>query len=112
MDKVIRDGKVAVLYSPSYGGGWYSWNTDHQCAEQLLFHPTLVQMVEEKRHEEIDDELVCELFGISENDAPYIGSARCDLKIAWIPEGTLFRIDEYDGAESIVLQDQDDWIVA
>ena len=26
MEKVIRDGKVAVLYSPGYGAGWsYSW---------------------------------------------------------------------------------------
>ena len=22
MEKVIRDGKVAVLYSPGYGAGW------------------------------------------------------------------------------------------
>lgn len=25
-DKVIEDGKVAVLISPNYGAGWYSWN--------------------------------------------------------------------------------------
>ena len=29
MNKVIRDGKVAVLYSPGYGAGWYSWNWNH-----------------------------------------------------------------------------------
>ena len=26
MQKVIRDGKVAVLYSPGYGAGWYTWS--------------------------------------------------------------------------------------
>ena len=25
MEKVIRDGKVAVLYSPGYGAGWSTW---------------------------------------------------------------------------------------
>jgi hypothetical protein len=26
MDKVIVNGKVAVLYSPGFGSGWYTWN--------------------------------------------------------------------------------------
>ena len=26
MDKVIRDGKVAVLYSPGFGAGWSTWS--------------------------------------------------------------------------------------
>lgn len=43
LQKVIRDSKVAVLYSPGFGAGWYSWNTKHP---QLLFHPKLVEMVE------------------------------------------------------------------
>jgi hypothetical protein len=33
MDKVIRDGKVAVLYSPGYGAGWFSWHG----IEELLY---------------------------------------------------------------------------
>ena len=28
MNKLIRDGMVAVLYSPDYGSGWYTWNQD------------------------------------------------------------------------------------
>lgn len=112
MQKVIRDGQVAVLYSPSFGGGWYSWNKDHSHAKELLFHPTLVELVEQNRHDEITEELVCELFGLAERDAPYMGGARDDLRIEWIPEGTSFRIDEYDGAESVVLQDEDSWVVA
>ena len=26
MTKCIRDGKVAILYSPGYGAGWSTWN--------------------------------------------------------------------------------------
>ena len=43
MDKVVRDGKVAVLISQGFGAGWYSWNSN----EQLLFSPKIVEMVEQ-----------------------------------------------------------------
>ena len=93
-EKVIRDGNVAVLYSPGYGAGWYSWNTDYP---QCLFHPKIVELVESDKREEITAELCNKLF-----KADYfceIGAS--DLKIQWLPEGTNFNIDEYDGAESI-----------
>jgi len=35
-----------------------------------------------------------------------------DLTVGWIPVGTAFRIDEYDGNESIVTKEDDDWFVA
>jgi hypothetical protein len=43
LKKVIRDGKVAVLYSPGFGAGWYSWNSS---VPQCLFSPEIVAMVE------------------------------------------------------------------
>ena len=92
MEKVIREGKVAVLVSYGYGAGWYSWNED----KRLLFHPKLVDMVEQKRNIEITDEWVLENIGIE----MYAGGAR-GLSIVWIEEGTAFEIDEYDGAESL-----------
>jgi hypothetical protein len=35
-----------------------------------------------------------------------------DLAVEWIPEGADFIINEYDGAETIVLKDQMKWIKA
>jgi hypothetical protein len=93
MQKVIRDGKVAVLISHGFGAGWYSWNTEHQ---QLLFHPKLVEMVEQGREKEIDDEWVEENLGIE----IYAGGSD-GLSIHWLPVGTAFEVDEYDGAESL-----------
>ena len=46
MEKVIRDGKVAVLYSPGYGAGWYSWHD----IEDLLYDPAVVEMVEKGKY--------------------------------------------------------------
>jgi hypothetical protein len=88
MEKVIRDGKVAVLISHGYGAGWYSWNTEHQ---QLLFHPKLVEMVEQNKNDEINDEWVKENLGID----IYAGGSD-GLSIHWLPVGTAFQVEEYD----------------
>ena len=95
MDKVIRDGKVAVLTSPGDGAGWYTWNT----YKELLFHPRLVELVELKRRDEITSELVQEITGI---EGVYTGGAE-QLIITWLPEGTAFRVEEYDGSETLIL---------
>jgi hypothetical protein len=34
------------------------------------------------------------------------------LTVAWVPVGERFQIDEYDGAESIILEAEEVWIVA
>ena len=101
MEKVIRNGNVAVLVSIGYGAGWYSWNTEHK---ELLYHPKVVDMVENNRQSEIDEEWCEEQLGLHNI---YCGGAT-DLTIKWIPQGTAFKIDEYDGAESIITQDDFD----
>ena len=35
-----------------------------------------------------------------------------NLEVVEIPDGTLYKIDEYDGLESILYQDDDDWLIA
>lgn len=94
MEKVIRDGQVAVLVSHGFGSGWYSWHSK----EPLLFHPKIVELVEQNKHSEITEELCQEILGINE----YICTLGTDgLSIHWLPIGTAFTIEEYDGAESI-----------
>lgn len=109
MEKVIKDGKVAVLYSPGYGAGWYSWHH----TEELLYHPKLVELVENGRHEEITDSLIAEILGIIDEDSmPCYISGIDDLEIAWLPLGTEFKIHEYDGDESIMLKETEQWLTA
>ncbi len=100
--RVVRFGKVAVIYSPGFGAGWYSWHH----IEELLFDPNLVDMIE-RGAEEKDIADYCE----QHYEKGYWGGID-DLVIEWIPEGSIFRINEYDGNETVVLQDDDDWIVA
>ena len=94
MEKVIRNNEVAVLISHGFGAGWYSWNTEHQ---ELLYHPKLVEMVEQNRANEIDEDWVLENLKISDI---YCGGAK-GLKIHWLTVGTAFEVDEYDGVESL-----------
>ncbi len=105
MDKVIRDGKVAVLVSRGYGAGWSTWTDE---IETYLFHPKLVQMVEEERHSEITTEWMEQELGL---DVSYTGGTD-GLEIQWVPVGTKFVIHEYDGHETLKTIDDFYWNVA
>ena len=100
MEKVIRDGKVAVLYSPGYGAGWSTWCYNDALVETLLFHPLIVEKVESGLERTITTKWLVQQFGEEFEDV-YCGGA-CQLKIKWLLEGTAFRIDEYDGSEIVI----------
>jgi hypothetical protein len=102
IEKLSEDGKVAVLYSPGFGAGWYTWN---QTVPQILFDPAIVKFVEKEKWDELATYVALKYPDI------YTGGMK-DLKVAWIPEGTLFRVDDYDGSESIELKENDNWLVA
>lgn len=95
MEKVIRKGKVAILISPGYGWGWYTWNTDHK---ELLFSPKLVKMVEQKKADKITNSWILKNLGLKDVCTGGAG----DLIIHWLEEGTVFKVDEYGGSESLI----------
>jgi hypothetical protein len=102
MEKLNEDGKVAVLYSPGFGAGWYTWNYEYP---EILFDPGIVKFVEKKKWDELETYVTLKYPEI------YKGGMR-DLEVMWIPEGALFKVNEYDGSESIELKENDDWITA
>ena len=104
MEKLIRDGQVAVIYSPGFGAGWYSWNNVHY-GEDLIFDPVLAAYIDEGKMDEAKTYVTMRF-----PDA-YDGGVE-DLVVQWIPEGTAFRIHEYDGNESIKIKEDLDWVIA
>lgn len=102
MNKLIRDGKVAVLYSPGFGAGWYTWN--RECPE-LMFDPGIVDLLERGEQEKLEAYVTLKYPDI------YTGGMD-SLKIVWLQEGTAFKIEEYDGSESITIKEEVDWIIA
>lgn len=113
MEKVIRDGEVAVLYSPSHTAGWYSWHD----RKELLFDPYVVNIVLEHREKhpraKLPSRLAREIirYGKEQYESAYCEAAY-DLEVHWLPVGTEFRIEEYDGAESVVMKDEYEWVTA
>ena len=99
--------RVAVLVSAGYGSGWStSYMNDPDGV--LLFHPKLVQMVEQERHDEITEEWIERELGLN---GVYTGGTD-GLYIEWVPVGTKFIIDEYDGHETLRTIDNMNWITA
>jgi hypothetical protein len=101
MKKVVRDGKVAVLISDGWGAGFHSWGAP----VEAIFDPILVDLIE--------NEKISEAITYVEATYPdaYNGSVE-ELVVQWIPEGTKFLIIEYDGNESLMIQDTQAWITA
>ena len=95
--KVIRDNKVAVLYSPNYGCGWY---TAHNI-DQLIFDYKVVEMVEAKKDYNEIAAYCIEKYGKGIN----VGGA-FDLQVEWIPVGLEFIIQNQDGFEKIIMKDK------
>lgn len=100
VEKVYRDGKVAILISPGFGAGWSTW-AHGGLGERCLYDPIVVAWVEGGKVGPVPvahygDEYV------------YSGGAN-DLEIVWMPIGTAFRVNEYDGSESLQLKDDDIW---
>lgn len=95
IEKLIRDGFVAVLYSPGFGAGWSTWCGDHAYA----------MCVDKELCEAVDSGDTDKAAEIAERKyGAYTGGSDA-LKIEWVPEGAAFRIEEYDGGESIVFSD-------
>ena len=91
MEKVIRDGKVAVLVSRGFDTGWYT----HHGVEELLFHPKVVEMVQEYKKEDIC-EWVKENLGV---EVGYYGAL--GLVVCWVPVGEPFMIAQIGSYEYV-----------
>ena len=110
MNKVIQNGHVAVLYSPGFGAGWSTW-ASVDIREQMLFDPWIVDIL--LSEEFTDAEATNRILAHCAVKYPdlYTGGVST-LAISWIPQGTAFRITDYDGNESIEYRDMTDWVIA
>jgi hypothetical protein len=98
MEKIVRDGMVAVAVSGGFGAGWSTWNS--------------IDPMDARFNQLFLDGKVDEVVRICDDeDLGYAGGAS-GVEIEWIPIGTEFIITEYDGAESLETKDSFNWKVA
>lgn len=103
MEKIERDGQIAVLISPGYGAGWSTWNEEHR--ETLAMDADIVNAVldgDKKKAVEIAKQKCGDFYegGID------------GLTVKWAPKGARFEIKEYDGSESLYIVDYINYMVA
>ena len=103
MKKLIRDGMVAVLVSRGFGAGWSTWNHEYP---EMLFDPEIADLV---LNGAVEDDIVA--LASSKYPDAYLGGVD-GLSVRWVPVGTKFRVDEYDGSESLDIMDEMNWTVA
>ena len=106
---------IAVLVSPDYGAGWSTWNTP-----EIAYDRRVVEYWSEYWLDKIPDERYMDIYDSQEvqdfmesigYDNIYCGGWG-DIRVAWVPVGTLFRINEYDGSESLEILREDSYIRA
>ena len=103
-EKLERDGNIAVLYSPGFGAGWSTWNTEPR-NRGILFDREIVELV-------LAGNLDAAI-NLTEKKYPgvYTGVGS-DLTVEWVPKGERFTIKEYDGAERVTIISPDFGTVA
>ena len=100
MNKLVNDGKVAVLVSPGFGAGWSTWNRD--CPD-MLTDAGLADLVLKGDLDQI------KAYAVLKWPDAYLGGVD-SLTVVWIPQGTEIKIAEYDGSETIEYRDSESWI--
>lgn len=91
-----------ILYAPNFGAGWSSWN-GASIRKLMLTWPPLIEAVE--RGDKIGSDHPAVLSLVEEakkvgGDGHVCVLAADDLEIAEVSGP--FRIDEYDGSESVI----------
>ena len=107
---VKSDNSVAVLFCPEHGGGWSTHYHSSAAQTQLVFDSRLVQAVLSYEFYTNPQSVYAKCMEyISRfpwtqqpysNNVPHMDTFSC-LQVKFIPKHTMFRIEEYDGAESI-----------
>ena len=86
--------KIGVLVSTGFGAGWSTLNSPECALDQELVGAIEANLAADQ------------IKAIAERNWPdaYLGGL-LDCYVEWVDEGTAFRIEEYDGAESIHFPD-------
>lgn len=97
-----ENDELGVLVSDGFGAGWSTWNE-----KELAYDKRIV----EKFLENVSSDEMRNFVESLGYARPYMGGYE-DIELEFIPRGTVFRIHEYDGLESIETLEDMDMIVA
>lgn len=93
--------KVGIIISSGFGAGFSTWNESEMCLDQelakMIFNNVEYATLKEYCERKYPD--------------AYLGGL-ADCRVEWVDEGTLFKVNEHHGSESLELGGNDEWLVA
>lgn len=112
----------AVLVSHGFGAGWSTWSTQdgapHLACDKRIVEFWLAHKDNKEWMRSVDTMLDTEspaskeaasfFKSIGYHNCPYMGGFN-DIKLHWVPANSKWRIEEYDGAESLMFEDDYIW---
>jgi hypothetical protein len=98
-ENYIRDGKVALLLSDAYGAGWST--DDNNDARDVLRDCRLVEAFLDGGSKAVD----AKVREIWPHNPPGYRSPH-PLRLDWVTEGELFFVNNYDGLEWVVTENE------
>jgi hypothetical protein len=105
-DRYFNDkGQIAVLYSPGYGAGWSTWNSEigqQMCEDKRLVEASLKKLTAKEVYS------LCQTIF----DYKFICTLGWPCEITWMSPREQYKISEYDGYESIETKENTDWFIA
>jgi hypothetical protein len=110
------DDELLVLIAPNFGAGWSTWNGGDD-SEKLLADSRIIRFYHDtylktKTREVGPFQEFLESLGIYNVYITTLRPLKDYLKIHQIPKGSRFRVDEYDGSETIVYFQEESWATA
>jgi hypothetical protein len=98
MNYYTKDGRIAVVLSKDYGMGWWTWHGDLE----WLTHPELARA--------IDDGFLGDAQDILDDNYGHYQYSATNLRVEWVDRHRKFKIEEYDGYETITYKDEINWL--
>ena len=92
---LVENGKMAVAVSPGYGAGWSTWNQ-----KELAYDKDVIELILKYQAKDITEDEFEECLEELGYCNVYCGGLD-QICIQWFSFGSAFRIDEYDGYETI-----------
>ena len=98
-----------ILYSPGYGSGWSSWSNIP--TKIICEYQPFIDAIENGIKIDEDSELFTEFMAyLTDLGFEYLCAGGLGtLSVFEVPDGDSYRINEYDGDESIELLSESEW---
>ena len=100
-----NNGLIEVLISCGYGAGWSTWNNNYSI--NLAVDKRIIDYYKKNKERKLGKNEIEKFLSSIGYEGVYCGGWN-KMAIETVPPNCKFRIDEYDGAESLIIYENDE----